>query len=280
VVRLLQEHEGEVRLIAGGTDLMLMLELEENPPDALIDITRVEPLTKIEIMDDRVTIGAAVTYDKILKNNDIEYAAPFMLDAIGTIGGAQIRSVATLVGNIANASPAGDTLPILYVLGATVHTYGPEGVRHIPIEDFILGVRRINLKPHELITQVSFELPGFDWVGSFQKLGLRGSMAIAVASVAVMVQFDGNQVKEAHIALGSVAPSVIFAHEAEAYLCEHELNDDHIETAIRKAEAIAQPIDDVRGSARYRKLVVGGLLRKGLQSCQRQGQEKGIYAVA
>lgn len=270
---LLKEQYGDsARLLAGGTDLMLLIEREHDRPDALIDITRIPLLQRIEIVDQTANIGAAVTYSQLLTSDALCTAVPFLEKAIRTIGGVQVRNIATMVGNLANASPAGDTLPTLYVLEAEVHTFGPQGSRLVPINQFVLDVRKTALKPAELITHVSFKVPDSNWHSTFQKLGLRRSMAIAVASVAVLLHIEDGVIKQARVALGSIAPTVIRASEAEGSLVGSALEEDRIERAGQLASEAAKPIDDVRGSARYRRAVIVGLVRRALNELRSQIQ--------
>ena len=158
-IALMQEFGASCRLIAGGTDLLLMMERQNFRPDLLIDITRIPSLRHLTVDGDTVSIGAAVTYGELLRCVPLVEGAPVLIDAIRQIGGTQVRNIATLVGNITNASPAGDTLPPLYVLGAQVHLQGPEGARCLPIEEFVLGPRRLALRPYELVSHVTFSLP-------------------------------------------------------------------------------------------------------------------------
>jgi CO/xanthine dehydrogenase FAD-binding subunit len=270
---LLKEQYGDrARFIAGGTDLMLLMEREQYRPDVLIDITRIPSLQKLDVSAQTVTIGAAVTYSELLASKTLCDAVPFLAKAIRTIGGVQVRNIATMVGNLANASPAGDTLPTLYALEAEVHTFGPQGSHLMPVGQFVLDVRKTALKPGELITHVSFELPKPHWYGSFQKLGLRRSMAIALASVAVLLHIDDGVIKQARIALGSVAPTVIRASAAEGSLVGSSLEEDRIERAGQLSSEVSKPIDDVRGSAHYRKAVVIGLVRRALNELRPQIQ--------
>lgn len=267
----LKKKYGErARFIAGGTDLLLLIEQQHDCPEMLIDLTRVPPLQRLEEHNGQVTIGAAATYSEILAFDPILTGAPFLARAIRTIGGVQIRNVATLVGNITNASPAGDTLAPLYTLNAQVHIYGQGGMRSMPIEDFVLGVRRTALGPAELVTHVTFDLLGPGWQGRFDKLGLRRAMAIAVVSVALLFKVEDGLVSEARIALGAVAPTVIRAPEAESHLAGRSLDDATIETAALLAHQAARPIDDVRSSAWYRKEAVRGLVRRGLREMRSQ----------
>ncbi len=263
-------HGKRARFIAGGTDLVLLVEAGGPHPEYLIDVTRIPDLHRLEAVGGRFTIGAAVTYSDLLGFAPLVEGVPFLVKAIHTIGGVQVRNIATLAGNLANASPAGDTLPPLYVLDTTVHLYGPEGARAVPVRDFVLGVRRTVLGDGELITHLTWDAPGPGWYGAFEKLGLRRAMAIAVAGLAVLVRVAGDRVEEARVALGSVAPTVIRAPEVEMALTGGALDDDAVERAAQLASEAARPIDDVRGSADYRKMVVGGLMRRALHDLRRQ----------
>ena len=270
---LLKEQYGDrARFIAGGTDLILLMEREQYRPDVLIDITRIPSLQKLDVDAQTVKIGAAVTYSELLASKTMCNVVPFLAKAIRTVGGVQVRNIATVVGNLANASPSGDTLPTLYALEADVHTFGLQGSRLIPMDQFVLDVRKTALKPVELITHVSFELPKPHWYGAFHKLGLRRSMAIALASVAVLLHIEDGVIKEVRLALGSVAPTVIRASEAERSLVGSYLEEDRIEQAAQLASEIAKPIDDVRSSANYRKAVLVGLVRRALNELRSQIQ--------
>ncbi len=274
-VALLQGHGPQGYIIAGGTDLMPLMARQEIRPTALIDVTRIPTLQRLEIEGEQLTIGAAVTYSRLLAFPALGERLPFLAEAIHRIGGTQVRNVATLVGNIANASPAGDSLAALYVLGAVVHVEGPQGVRAVPIASFILGVRRTALQPAELVTHVTLDMPGPTWHGAFEKLALRRALAVSLASVAVLVQIEDGAVAEARIALGAVAPTVVRAQEAEAFLAHRVLDNGTIAKAALLASQATSPIDDVRASAQYRRQAVRGLVRRALASMCNETSEEG-----
>jgi CO/xanthine dehydrogenase FAD-binding subunit len=263
----LKEQYGEkAHYIAGGTDLLLLLEREKDQPQALIDLTRIPALQRLEVSNDQILIGSGVTYSRLLDYDPIRTRTPFLASAIHTIGGVQIRNIATLTGNLVNASPAGDALPPLYCLETKVLIEGPQGRRSLPVSEFIIGVRRTALLPGELVTAVVFGIPETGWVSRFDKLGLRGAMAISVANLAMLLKVEHEIVVQARIALGAVAPTVIRAVEAEACLQNAMLNGKSIEAAANLASAACSPIDDVRASARYRREAVRGLVRRGLSA--------------
>lgn len=251
------------RFIAGGTDLLLLLDQLNEKPKVLIDINRIPELKTFTISDSLVTIGAAVTYNEILENNELCQQLPFLEKAIRSIGGVQVRNMATLVGNIANASPAGDSLPTLYVLKAKVCTTDGTSQREIAIEDFILGVRKINLKPNELISHIKFKLPKPGFRGEFEKIGLRKAMAISLVSLALLISLDELKIDEIYMALGSVAPTVVNVGGLDAIIGK-PLNQKTIAEIAAIAANNAKPIDDVRGSAEYRRMAITGMVKRSL----------------
>lgn len=267
----LKEKYGEkARYIAGGTDLLLLLERENIYPQFLIDLSRIPEFQRLQVNGGRIIIGSSVTYSRLLAFDPIRNRVPFLASSIRTIGGVQIRNIATLAGNLVNASPAGDSLPPLYCLEAEVIIEGPQGRRSLPIFDFILGVRRTALLPSELVSTVSFELPSSGWISRFDKLGLRRAMAISVANLALLLKVENGNVVQARIALGAVAPTVIRATEAEKFILNTALDEKSIEAAAHLASTACLPIDDVRASARYRKEAVRGLVRRGLNALRNE----------
>jgi xanthine dehydrogenase FAD-binding subunit len=258
------------RYIAGGTDLILLMERENLYPECLIDLTRIPELQRLEIVDGQITIGAGITYSRLLDFPPIETQVRILASAIRTIGGVQIRNIATLAGNLVNASPAGDSLPPLYCLEAEVNLASSKGSRTLPIQEFILGVRKTALLPNEIVTSVSFPVPNHGWYGRFEKLGLRRAMAIAVASAAILLEIENQKVVQARIALGAVAPTVVSVLGGDNPLVTGSLNEKSIEEVAQLASESCFPIDDLRASARYRKEVVHGLVRRGLNSIQEE----------
>ena len=263
---LLSHYGDKGRIIAGGTDLMV--DLSENriaPTQALIDITCIPDLGHIEIRRGRVTIGAAVTFTQILRSVELRRLTPFLLDAARTIGGWQIRNIGTLVGNVVNASPAADGVPPLYALDANIHVLTGNGSRRqIPIADFIQDVRKVALEAGEMVTAVSFPVPSRKWRMSFRKVGIRRSMAISVTNIAVMVMVEADMLKDARIALGAVAPTVLRMKQAEQSIIGSPVSAALISEASQLSRQTTRPIDDFRASASYRRMLVENLVRDQL----------------
>ena len=259
------EHlaRGGLTPIAGGTDLMVRITGEIGPPpDRLLDLSRVEALKGIAIEAGSLVAGARTTYTEIRRSALVEAHLPALVEAAETIGAIQIQNRGTLGGNIANASPAGDTLPILLAADATILVGGQRGEREIPATDFFTAYRQTALAPDELILHVKFPLPT-GRVVRFRKLGTRRAQAISKVVVAVAWRDDGPRgLADVRVALGSVAATPIRARATEAVL------DGALpipEVADRAAEVLAAeiaPIDDVRSTADYRRTVAARVLHR------------------
>src|SRR5258705_182255 len=240
------------RLLAGGTDLMVMLHARtlRPAPQAVIDLWSLAELKGVRRVQDVVEIGAAESYTGIIASRDVQQHLPALAAAARTIGAAQIQNRGTLGGNLANASPAGDTLPVLLAYDAVVVT----DRRAIPIDTFFTGYRTTALESDELITAVRFPLGRRV---AFRKVGTRAAQAISKIVMAVSRQ-------PARIAIGSVAEVPLRARRAEGAL---ERND--IEGAIAAVGDDIRPIDDVRSTAAYRRAVTQNVLRELLDAFAR-----------
>ncbi len=273
---ILSTRKEKVRIVAGSTDVTVMMRsgtIEEE----LLDLSGLRrSLAYIGASGDGVEIGALATYMMLLSNVLVHERVPLLAEAMRTIGSPQIRNMGTLVGNVANASPAGDTIPPLYVLGADIVLEGISGTRNISVDEFFLGVGKTVRRPDELITRiiVGGQPPGSR--GFFEKLGLRRAMAISVVSVAGLISLDHGVVADARIALGAVAPTVIRAPGAEGRLKGEELTDDVMWDAAEAAARDAKPVTDVRGTAGYRRMVVASLVYRGLSRVAYELEVAGI----
>lgn len=263
VCRRLAERQG--RLIAGGTDVIPQMQTGRFQADYLIDLSRLAELSYIRSENGTVHIGALTNYIKLINSPLLQTEAPLLVEAARRVGAVQTRHRGTLGGNIANASPAGDTLAPLLALNAAVTLVSVAGERSLPLVDFLQGPGQTALAADELIHHISFaRMPGTTR-SLFLKLGNRQGMAIAVVNAALLVQFEADhRVQKARLALGAVAPTPIRCPEAEASLVGQPLTEAKIETAANLASQICSPIDDVRASAAYRRQMVKVLVRRGL----------------
>jgi CO/xanthine dehydrogenase FAD-binding subunit len=250
--------------IAGGTDVMVRITGEiGEPPARLLDLWRLDELRGISADGGAITLGALTTYTDIRRSAPCREHLPALVEAAATIGAAQIQNRGTLGGNIANASPAGDTLPVLLALDAEIVVGGARGERTIPASDFWVAYRRTALAPDELILRIRIPVHG-GREARFRKIGTRRAQAISKVVIAVAWrESPGNaEWRDVRVALGSVADRPIRAGAAEAAL---EGAAPTPEAADRSAGALAaeiHPIDDVRSTADYRRVVAARALHR------------------
>ena len=259
----------EVQILAGGTDFMVEVNAGHRRPDKVLALRRVSELRTWQRQDGpvpSVRLGAAVTYTDLL-GPDLAGLLPALAQAARTVGSPQIRNAGTIGGNLATASPAGDTLPVLAALEAVIEVEGPEGRRDVPMAEFVVGPKRNALHPGELL--VAVRVPLLDGHQEFRKVGVRNAMVIAVASLALVLDTSARSVR---CALGSVGPGPVRAIEAEAWLAQAiDWDAPAGGTAFERAAfelaaefgrlvgEAARPIDDHRGTAVYRRHAVAVL---------------------
>jgi carbon-monoxide dehydrogenase medium subunit len=274
-LRVLAEKQQKARLIAGATDLMLELERGVRKGiQTVIDVTRLADLDHITIDEDEIIhIGPLVTHNAVAASKLLRERAFPLVAASWQVGAPQIRNRATVAGNLVTASPANDTITPLMAMGGWVSLTSVRGTRRVPLENFYNGVRKTVLEPDEMVVDIAFPALKPGQRGTFLKLGLRRAQAISLVNTAIVLTLDGSRILSAVITLGAVAPTIIHAPEAESFLAGKELTDEIISRAAEMAAGSAHPINDIRGSAAYRKAMVQVLVMRGLRSL-RAGQEK------
>ncbi|MCJ8499182.1 FAD binding domain-containing protein [Desulfatitalea alkaliphila] len=259
------EHQPDARLMAGGTDLLVRL--RQGPADRrpLICLERMARLNGITTENNTVIIGAATPLSAIIADPLVQRHCPLLARAAATVGGPAIRNMATLGGNICTASPAGDTLPPLYLLDARLDLAAAHATRQVPIAAFITGPGRTDLRSGELLTAIRIPMAERFGLQHFEKVGRRNALAIAVASLAALIRLTpGGRVAEARLAWGSVGPCVVRCSEAEARLTGRRLTSETLRAAGAAARAAVTPIDDIRATTAYRRDLVANLpLRLG-----------------
>jgi len=248
-------------LYAGGTDLLVRLRNGAPAPSGLICLERIEGLQGVVDHGEEIFIGACTTHTRLLDNPLIREHFPVLQKALRSLGSPPIRNMGTIGGNIVTASPAGDTLPPLYILGADLELRTREGTRRIPLRDFIKGPGKTDIRPGEVLAGVWLRKdPGLN-LHHFEKVGQRKALAIAVVSLAAVGEVSSEgRVQRIRCAWGSVGPTIVMAPEAEAPLIGHPLSLERLQESAAHARNAVSPIDDLRASARYRRQVSGNLL--------------------
>lgn len=261
------DQHPQALLMAGGTDLMIRLRTDATAADR--PLLLLEGLTELQGIEDTgrgLSIGAATTLSRLIADPLADLHAPLLIRAARTIGGPAVRNMATIGGNISSASPAGDSLPPLFLLGAEVELASPRGFRRLPIGEFVAGPGRTLLHEFEIITRILLPLGESFPCQTFEKVGLRRSLAVAVTSFAGMVRLSADGVVEkARFAWGSVAPTVVRFPGLEADLTGCRLDRDSIRTAAETVRQSVSPIDDIRATADYRRSLAGNLLIRFLE---------------
>ncbi|MDF1500375.1 MAG: FAD binding domain-containing protein [Anaerolineales bacterium] len=275
-LELLAEAGPQARIIAGSTDLILELERGVRPGvDTLIDITRIPGLDSITLEDGWIHLGPLVTHNHCAGSELIREHAFALAHACWEVGAPQIRNRATVAGNLITASPANDAITPLTALDAQVTLRSTKAERVVRLNEFYEGVRKTVMQPDEILVDIAFPAPPQGSRSAFYKLGLRKAQAISVVNAAVVVVLADGGVKSAQITLGSVAPRIVHAVEAEKYLEGKPLDEGNIQEAARLAMDAAAPIDDIRGSAAYRRYMVEVCTRRALKRIA-EGSERSV----
>jgi carbon-monoxide dehydrogenase medium subunit len=266
---ILDKYQGSAKLVAGATDLWLEIERGMHKGvQVLIDISRVKGLD--QIIDDNhgfIHLGPLVTHSHIVRSDLIKNHAFALLQASASVGSPQIRNRGTVIGNLATASPANDTIAPLMALNAILVIGSKNGSREISINEFYTGVRKSKLEPYEMITNIKFKKLGKENYHSlFVKHGLRKAQSISLINIAVIYKTSDNEtISDMRIAIGAIAPTVIRATEAEKFAEGKKTENLDIDHLSKLASDAASPIDDLRSSAQYRLDMVAVMLKKAIR---------------
>lgn len=276
VLKVLDEGQSRARVVAGATDLILELERGvRKGVDTLIDVTRIPELNQIRLDEDSIVhLGPLVTHNGVVASKLLREVAMPLVRAAWEVGSPQIRNRGTIAGNLITASPANDTITPLMALNAEVLLQSVSGERLVRLSDFYSGVRRTVMRPDEMLVDIRFPALRPTQHGTFIKFALRQAQAISVINVAAVVDLNGQTVREAAITLGAVAPTIIHAEDAEAFLIGRNLTPDVIQQAAELTMQAASPISDVRGSAGYRKTMVKVITRRALTAVARGAERE------
>jgi carbon-monoxide dehydrogenase medium subunit len=267
--RFLAAHPSEAMLLLGGTDLFVRMRDGAWTPRYVLDVKNLDGTNELSFDPaSGVTIGAAVNMNRLIASADVIRHYPLLAEACRSVASYQLRTRATVVGNICNASPAGDTIGACIAFGGELLVYGPEGTRREPLAGFFKGPGRTNLCPGDIVTALHLPLPPQGAVGTYIKLGRNLLSDLSIVGVTVLGWPDATAASgyRFRIALASVAPVPFVPTEVEELLSAEAITPELIKRAARLAKDSCRPIDDVRGSARYRSAMVRSLTEKGLLS--------------
>ena len=280
-VALLGEHGAKAKILAGGTDLLVELKHAIHNPEIIVDVSRLTELKDIVIADDGLHIGALATHTDIMNSPIISGMFPALVEAAHSIGAVQTRNLGTLGGNLITCVPSVDSGPALIALDAMVTVASAAGERRMPLAELFVGPRKTSLKPGDLLVDVIIPKDNLDKPAAFEKFGLRKGQALALVNVGASFWVGDKSVFEAPcIALGAVAPTVIRAPKAEAYLAGRTISAEAMAEAGRIAATEAKPISDFRASADYRRDLIAVLVKRALASSLARATAKQKELVA
>jgi len=274
----LAEYREKARLVAGATDLILEMERGVRKDiELLVDISRIPGQDSIALDEEGIIhLGPLVTHNHIAASKLIQETAFPLALASWEVGSPQIRNRGTVAGNLITASPANDTITPLMALGASVVLRSKSGSRVVPLNHFYLGVRKVDMRPDEMLVDITFPALKENQRGTFIKFALRRAQAISLVNVAVILSFKDEKVSAAAITLGAVAPTIVHAAEAESFLIGKKLTDEVIAEAAARTLLAARPISDIRGSSAYRRRMVEVTTRRALRSLAQKQEHDGF----
>lgn len=270
-LRLLAEAPGQWQPLAGGTDVMVVLNGGFLKARRLLDLTRFQELRGIQETAAELSFGGLTTFTELQECAAVHRHLPNLVKSARSTGALAIQNRGTLGGNIANASPAADTPPSLLAYGAAVDLVSSGGARRVPFERFYLGYKKMDMAPDELIQRVIVPKPGGRSFHFFRKVGTRQSLAITKISLAGFCRMERGAVAELRIALGSVGPVPLRARHAEALLLGRPLDALPVREAQQALQEDISPMDDIRSTAHYRRVTAGNILGQMLRELAKAG---------
>ncbi len=248
-------------LMCGGTDLLVKIRIGKIKPSKVVSLSRMKELHFVHENEKEFVIGATVTHSELLENPSLKENFPVLFNALYTIGSPQIRNRGTLVGNVVNASPAGDGLLALYLLDANVEL---SSGREMKIEEFVIGPSKTVLKAGEYVKAI--HIPKKKWdVHYFEKIGQRNAMTISIVSAGWLLSCDNGGISEMRMAFGSVAPTVLRMKEIEEFAKGKKVDREFTNEISRMVARSVKPIDDVRGSADYRRKLSSNIVYRMIE---------------
>ena len=263
----LASHAAEARPFLGGTDVFVRMRDGFLTPEFLVDVKNLNGTNDLRFDPKAgLTLGAAINMNQVIASPEVQAHYPLLAESCRSVASYQLRTRATIVGNICNASPAGDTIGACLALDGTLHIHGVNGPRQEPLGSFFLGPGKTTLKPGDIVTAIHFPIPPKGCAGIYLKLGRNQLSDLSIVGVTALGHPDAGCQSgyRFRLALASVAPVPLVPVEAETYLANHPITSEALREAASLSADACAPIDDVRGSARYRKEMARNLSAKAL----------------
>jgi CO/xanthine dehydrogenase FAD-binding subunit len=278
-VRMLADGGPTARVLAGGTDIIVLARERRRDVDLFVDIKHIpETMTLSFDPSSGLTVGAATPCYRIYGSAEVREHYPALAEVTHVIGGTAIQGRASLGGNLCNSSPAGDSIPATMVLEGVARVAGPNGEREVPVDSFCTAPGRNVLEPGEFVVSVHFPVPAPGSGAAWQRFIPRNEMDIAVTNAGSMLRFEGDMIAAARIAIGAVAPTPLLVSEAATVLIGNQLSDEIIKAAGAAAKAAANPIEDMRGSVKQRKHLAAVLTERTLRVAAERARQHGAGA--
>lgn len=266
-LEILSKYGKEIKVIAGGTDLLIQYYDRLYEVNGWLDLKNIKELKDIRINKNKIEIGAMVSHAQLEKSEDIKEYFPVLNQAAADIGSPQIRNRGTVGGNIVNASPAGDLLAPLMAYDAQFRLLSIQGEKIVPAEEFFIGPKKTILEPTQLLTQIILPLPSERTYGCWIKIGKRKALIIATITLALVVEMaeDNKTIKDVRTCLGSVAPTPIEIEEIREKMIGKKFSELDFNQLGQIVEDKISPIDDIRGTREYRKDVAKNIMINALK---------------
>jgi carbon-monoxide dehydrogenase medium subunit len=266
-VALLAEAGDGARVMAGGTDVLVLLHGEIIEPELIVDLKNIAELKAITEEDGGWRVGAAVPGMELMDHEGFASAWPGVIEGVALIGSIQIKGRASMGGNLCNASPAADSVPPMIAAGAVANIMGPNGARGVPVEDIITGPGKTSLATGEIVVSFSFPARPAHSGDCYLRLTPRTEMDIAVVGAGVSLTLDGSGTcTAARVSLGAVAPTPLLVADAAAALIGSKVDDGALADLAGAASAACNPIDDKRGTITYRVKTAGVMARRAAET--------------
>ena len=265
VLKILRQENSKASIVAGCSNILPYIKDKLISGKLLVDISKIEELKYIKIIDNHLFIGPSTTISDLMNSEIIRKEYNILFHAAEEFADPIVRNTATIGGNLADASPAADTAPPLLVLNAVLEIENLDGKRDIDLKDFFVGPRKTILKKDEMITGIRIKSQSINKNGCFIKLGLRQAMAISLASIAMVLETGNGKITDVRIAMGSIASKPLRLINVEEFLLNKKIDDALIGESMKKVSETVNPISDVRASEDYRRYVSGILFKRAFQ---------------